>query len=76
MKKLLVAVLAGVLALSCVCAWADDDPIDDDERMYNDAVQEVQGNRNPFIDCPGLEKNISDFKSFSGQSTNNNLPNP
>ena len=26
MKKLLVAVLAGVLALSCVCAWADDDP--------------------------------------------------
>ncbi len=57
-------------------AWADLDPVDDEERLYQDAVAEIQGNRNPFIDCPGLEKNVQDFGNFSGASNNANLPMP
>ena len=32
--------------------WSAADPVDDAERLRNDAVQRVQGNRNPFIDHP------------------------
>lgn len=37
------------------------DPVDQKDRARNEAIQEVQGNRNPFIDCPGLVGEISDF---------------
>ena len=38
--------------------WSKRDLIDDVETARNNAVQEVQGNRNPFVDYPGLEEYI------------------
>jgi len=38
-----------------------EDPVDADEILRNDLIEESQGNRNPFIDFPRLVKNIKDF---------------
>ena len=38
--------------------WSKLDPIDATERARNAAVYEVQKNRNPFVDYPGLEEYI------------------
>ena len=32
--------------------WAHEDPVSDKERLRNDAIEEEQGNRNPFVDHP------------------------
>lgn len=40
--------------LSTLIRWHRLDPPDDDERRRNDRIEEVQGNRNPFIDRPEL----------------------
>lgn len=34
--------------------WHREDPPDAEERRRNDAIEKVQGTRNPFIDRPGL----------------------
>ena len=34
--------------------WHRDDPPSDEERRRNDAIERIQGNRNPYIDDPGL----------------------
>lgn len=43
-------------AIRMFIRWSHDDPVSDKERDRNNAVYELQGNRNPFIDCPGLER--------------------
>ena len=35
--------------------WAKQDPVSEKEEARNEAVYKVQGNRNPFVDYPGLE---------------------
>ena len=35
--------------------WSKLDPVDEVEMARNDSVYKVQGNRNPFVDFPGLE---------------------
>ncbi len=37
-----------------VLEWSRQDPVDDIERQRNEAVYEIQGNRNPFVDFPHL----------------------
>ncbi|MGZ3790336.1 MAG: endonuclease I family protein [Bacteriovorax sp.] len=41
--------------------WNDLDPVDQEEMDRNDAIEKLQGNRNPFIDFPGLANDISKF---------------
>lgn len=41
--------------------WHFEDPVDEKERARNDAIEEAQGNRNPYIDFPELIKAIDDF---------------
>ena len=44
--------LAHMGRLSTLIEWHKADPVDDREGRHNEAVFEVQGNRNPFVDNP------------------------
>ena len=44
--------------LAMFVEWSKQDPVDAREIARNNAVKEVQGNRNPFVDYPGLEDYI------------------
>lgn len=44
--------------LRTLLRWSQQDPVSQKERDRNEAVYKLQGNRNPFIDCPGLERFI------------------
>lgn len=41
--------------------WHHLDPVDSEEIARNDAIEKIQGNRNPFIDHPEYVDAISDF---------------
>ncbi len=42
--------------LNMMMRWSKQDPVDAVEIARNNAVFEVQGNRNPYVDYPGLEE--------------------
>ncbi len=42
--------------LDMMMRWSKQDPVDEREIQRNNAVYEVQGNRNPYVDYPGLEE--------------------
>ena len=44
--------------LNMLLKWAKNDPVSEKEINRNSAVKNIQGNRNPFIDYPGLEQYI------------------
>ena len=44
--------------LDMMMRWSKQDPVDEVEIARNAAVLETQGNRNPFVDYPGLEEYI------------------
>ncbi|MFG1499858.1 endonuclease [Halobacteriovorax sp. XZX-3] len=41
--------------------WHAEDPVDSDEIERNNKIEEIQGNRNPYIDFPELVSDIKDF---------------
>ncbi|MCR9204432.1 MAG: endonuclease [Halobacteriovoraceae bacterium] len=41
--------------------WHKDDPVDRNEIERNEGIEDLQGNRNPFIDYPELVSRIRDF---------------
>ena len=43
--------------------WAADDPVSQKEIDRNNAIYGIQGNRNPYIDFPGLEQYVWGEKS-------------
>lgn len=45
-------------AINLLLKWSENDPVSGKERNRIEAVYKIQGNRNPFIDCPGLEEYI------------------
>lgn len=45
-------------ALDMLLRWSELDPVSEKETDRIEAVYEIQGNRNPFIDYPGLEQYI------------------
>lgn len=51
--------------------WSEQDPVDSVEIARNNAVYEVQGNRNPFVDYPGLENYVWGTKKVNAFSYNN-----
>ena len=44
--------------LNMYLRWAQQDPVSKKEIDRNNAIYEAQGNRNPFVDYPGLEQYI------------------
>ena len=44
--------------------WHKEYPVSDYERHRNDKIQDVQGNRNPFIDFPELAEKVDFSKGF------------
>ena len=45
-------------ATTLLLAWSAADPVSQKEIDRNDAVDALQGNRNPFVDYPGIEQYI------------------
>lgn len=61
---------------STLKAWHTADAPDLREATRNDRVEAVQGNRNPFVDCPELVLRIADFGPFLIVDDELSLPSP
>lgn len=58
-------------ALDMLLRWSEEDPVSEKEINRNNAVYNLQKNRNPFIDFPGLEQYIwGDKTSIAFDSEN------
>ena len=57
--------------LDMMMRWSKQDPVDAVELARNEAVKEVQGNRNPFVDYPGLEEYVWGSKTDQAFSYDN-----
>ena len=57
--------------LNMMMKWSKNDPVDDVEIARNKAVYEVQKNRNPFVDYPGLEEYVWGSKKDQAFSYDN-----
>ena len=49
--------------------WSQQDPPDAYEKARNDAVFRAQGNRNPYVDYPGLVQSVGDFPNETATGT-------
>ena len=61
-------------AVKMLLRWSEEDPVSDKETQRNEAIWQIQQNRNPFIDYPGLEQYIWGSKqgepfSYDGSQT-------
>lgn len=74
-------------ALAIMLQWHTDDPVSEKEIERNNAVYEIQGNRNPFIDFPDLVEKIfgsdtlslfllSSIENYENQLYTKIYPNP
>ncbi len=41
--------------------WNEQDPPSAREQARNDAIENIQNNRHPFVDYPNMANRISDF---------------
>lgn len=53
-------------ALNMLLRWAAEDPVSQKEIDRNNAVYNIQGNRNPYVDYPGLEQYV--WGEYTGQA--------
>ena len=62
-------------AIEMLLRWAKEDPVSEKEIARNNAVYEIQYNRNPYIDFPGLEQYVwGDMKDKAFDPSNYNNP--
>jgi endonuclease I len=61
-------------ALKMLLRWAANDPVSEKEIKRNEAIYGIQGNRNPFVDYPGLEQYIWGSKMEDAFSYDNYVP--
>jgi endonuclease I len=47
--------------------WAKEDPVDANEALRNDKIQQAQGNRNPFVDHPEWIETVGEFMSTNSK---------
>ena len=61
-------------ALTLMLRWAEEDPVSDKEIARNNAVYDLQNNRNPYIDYPGLEQYVWGTKTDVAFDPDNYTP--
>jgi hypothetical protein len=66
-------------AFDMLMRWAKEDPVSQKEIDRNEAIYQLQGNRNPFVDYPGLEDYIWGSKkevafNYGGDTPNEGEP--
>lgn len=58
-------------AIKMLLRWAQEDPVSQKEIDRNNAVYKLQGNRNPYIDYPGLEQYVWGSKTSTAFDPDN-----
>lgn len=66
--------------MEMVLRWSREDPVDEIEIARNEAVYDIQGNRNPFVDFPNLCEYIwgdsIDFAFYPDKTSTDPTPDP